>query len=153
MNSSAAIAAPSVPHKQPVWQRLVFFVIGGVVSYLLISTPLGYLTRHYPGMPDIAKSGLSVAVSSIPFFFWNYFINFRTGSGKRVAFARFAVATCMLWALQSLTLWLLRTHDPSPYVQIFKWHINRDVVGTQLCLGGFKFLIYHYWAFPAHKEK
>lgn len=139
--------------KQSVWMRVLWFGVGAGVSYLLISTPLAYLTKHHPEWPDIMKSGLSVGVGSTFFFFWNYFVNFRTGSSKRDALARYVAAVALLWALQSLALWLFKSIDKQPFVHLLGLNINRDVVATQFSLGGFKFLIYHFWAFPAHKEK
>jgi len=144
-------AADSSPKKQSIGVRFALFLLGAVVNYLLISTPLAYLKHHHPGMPEALKVALSVSVSAAFFFFWNYFVNFRTGSRKRDALARYLIAAGSLLALQYLVLWLLNGADKHPFVHLVI-NINRDVVATQLCLGGFKFLIYHYWAFPAHKE-
>lgn len=141
----------AAPRKQSVSLRFALFLVGGVVNYLLISAPLAYLKHHHPAMPEFVKVGLSVTVSTTFFFFWNYFINFRTGSRKRDALVRYLIAAGSLWALQWLILWALNGIDEHPLLWAFK--INRDVVATQFCLGGFKFLIYHYWAFPAHKEE
>lgn len=162
MNSTAAMAAPSdTPRKQPVWQRMFWFGAGAVVNYLIISLPLKYLKLHHPGLPDVFKVGISVTAGTFFFFFWNYFVNFRTGSRKRDALARYLVAAGGLWLLQWLTLSILDGIDKAPLftvdlgwlVKLKAFQINRDVVATQFCLGGFKFLIYHYWAFPAHKER
>jgi hypothetical protein len=159
MNPTPSPAAPR--KKQSVAARLLLFFAGAGVNYLLISTPLEYLRNHYPSLPDMVNAGLSLGVSATFFFFWNYFVNFRTGSRKRDALARYVVAAAGLWALSSLTLGLFNHIDLHPHIYLDLRHfigvrpfnINRDVVATQFFLGGFKFLIYHYWAFPAHKEK
>lgn len=151
-------AVPS--RKQSIGLRLLLFLAGAVLNYLLISTPLKFLKHHHPGWPDMVTTGLSVIVGMTFFFFWNYFVNFRTGSRKRDAFTRYVIAAAALGGLQWLVLWAFTHLDRNPYVYLDPHHllglasinINRDVVAAQFCLGGFKFLIYHYWAFPAHPE-
>ncbi len=147
-NTSGCVSAPP---KQSMGLRFLLFLAGAVLNYLLISTPLDYLKHHHPAMPDFVKVCLSVLVSTTFFFFWNYFVNFRTGSPKRHALARYLVAAGSLLLLSALTLWALNGIDKYPFYYPFGFKLNRDVVATQFCLGGFKFLIYHYWAFPAHK--
>ena len=162
MNAQTATTGGAEPRrKQSVWMRLLWFAAGGVVNYLLISTPLKYLKLHHPSWPDMVNTGLSASVGTAFFFFWNYFVNFRTGSRKRDALTRYIIAVSALGALQWLSLWAFTHIDTHPYIHLDLLHfigvpllnINRDVVAMQFCLGGFKFLIYHFWAFPAHKEK
>ena len=146
--------------KQSIGVRFLLFLAGAVLNYLLISTPLKYLKHNHPGLPDMVTTGLSVIVGMSFFFLWNYFVNFRTGSRKRDALVRYIIAAATLGGLQWLVLWTFTHLDKNPYVYLgalhfiglSALHINRDVVAAQLCLGGFKFLVYHYWAFPTHDE-
>src|SRR5450432_1347641 len=61
--------------RQIVRKRLVWFLAGAGVNYLLISTPFKYLSAHTT-LPIWEKSACSFAVSTAFFFGWNYFINF-----------------------------------------------------------------------------
>jgi len=120
-NQELTAQEPSSP-RQHIAMRFFLFMVGAGVNYLLISIPFKYLKTHHPDLPDFIKSGASIAVSSVFFFFWNYFVNFRTSY-----------------------------LDPKPYFLLLRHSLNRDIIATQFCLGGFKFLIYHFWAFPAGK--
>ena len=147
-------ASADQPRKQSIAIRFLLFLAGAVLNYLLISTPLKYLKHHHSDWPDMLNTGLSVTVGTTFFFFWNYFVNFRTGSRKRDALTRYLIAAAALGGLQWLTLWAFTHIDRHPlvYLELLHFNINRDVAAAQFLLGGFKFLIYHYWAFPAHKE-
>ena len=64
-DSPTTTLAPAAPRKkQSVGMRLVWFFAGAGVSYLLISTPLEYLTKHHPGWPGALTSGLSVELKA-----------------------------------------------------------------------------------------
>jgi hypothetical protein len=138
--------------KQHVGARFFWFLAGAGVNYLLISTPFKYLRLHYPELPVLAVSACSLAISATFFFFWNYFVNFRTDSRKRDAFARYLTAVCGMWVLSTLTLTLLKHYDFHHSFTLGKFPLDLDIVATQFFLGGFKFLLYHKWAFPAEKK-
>ena len=137
--------------KQSIGTRFLWFLAGAGVNYLLISTPFKYLRLHTT-LPIIAISALSLAVSTIFFFFWNYFVNFRTDSRKRDALFRYLIAVACLWALSTLTLTALKKMDFHLSFSIGRFPLDLDIIATQFCLGGFKFMIYHKWAFPAEKQ-
>ena len=139
------------PKKQSVTSRFLWFIAGAGVNYLLISTPFKYLRTH-TDLPIIAISACSLAISTIFFFFWNYFVNFRTDSRKRDAFARYLIAVGIMWALSTLTLTALKKIDLHYHLSIGKFPLDLDIIATQFCLGGFKFLLYHMWAFPPAKQ-
>src|SRR5687768_181484 len=88
---------------QTVRQRVFWFLVGAVLNYLLIATPLAYLKKH-TDLPMEARVALSVGVSTTFFFIWNYFVNFRTASRKRDAFVRYVSAVIVLYALQTSIL-------------------------------------------------
>ena len=97
----ATSSAP--PKKQSTAVRFAWFLAGAGVNYLLIATPFKYLRTH-TALPIIAISACSLAVSACFFFFWNYFVNFRTDSRKRDALRRYIIAVIGMWILSTLTL-------------------------------------------------
>jgi len=146
-------ATPTAPpKKQSTAVRFAWFLAGAGVNYLLISTPFKYLRTH-TALPIIAISACSLAVSACFFFFWNYFVNFRTDSRKRDALIRYIIAVIGMWILSTLTLTALKHFNAHLHLDIGKYPLDLDIIATQFCLGGFKFLIYHYWAFPAQGSK
>ena len=139
--------------KQTLRARIFWFLVGAVANYLFISIPFGWLKAHTSfSVPVI--SACSIGVSMAFFFIWNYFVNFRGDSRRRDALARYIVAVLVFWALSSTTLSLLK-HFGFHYALSFgkRLPIDLDIVATQFCLGGFKFLVYHYWAFPASRRE
>jgi putative flippase GtrA len=136
--------------RQPTRHRLVWFIVGGVVNYLLISMPFKWLKLHTE-LPLLAVSALSLAVSTSFFFVWNYFVNFRTDSRKRDAFARYVTATLVLWVVSSSLLTLFKSFKGGLAFQLAGFPLDLDIVTLQLCLGWLKFIVYHKWAFPSAK--
>lgn len=134
-----------------VRSRVVWFLAGAVVNYLLIATPFKWLRTHTE-LPIWAVSACSLAVSTTFFFAWNYFINFRTDSRKRDAFARYLTAVICMWALSSTTLTILKHFDARMALNLGKIPLDLDIIATQLFLSWFKFILYHTWVFPLPKE-
>ena len=118
------------------------------MNYLLISTPFNYLKTN-TALPLPAISACSMAVSTTLFFFWNYFVNFRTDSRKRDAFGRYVTAVIVLWALSSTVLTIFKSFK-TPHVGQFP--LDLDILATQACLGWLKFIVYHKWAFPVRND-
>jgi len=160
MNSSLPTSqpAPALPlevdkSRQTLRSRLFWFFVGAGVSYLFIATPFKYLNAH-TDLSVAAISACSVGLSTVFFFVWNYFINFRGDSRRRDALARYLVAVVVLWALSSTTLTLLKHLDFHFALSLLgKFPIDLDIVATQCFIGGFKFLVYHRWVFPVSKQK
>src|SRR5262245_28795753 len=96
MESESNAAKP----RKTILRRVILFLVGGGVNYLLISTPFKYLTANTT-LPVWGISACSIGVSTTFFFLWNYFVGFRTDSRKRDAFARYLVAVIVLWAMSS----------------------------------------------------
>jgi hypothetical protein len=134
--------------QQTVRQRLFWFFVGAGLNYVLIATPFKYLDAN-TDWPDLAVSGCSVGVSTTFFFLWNYFVNFRTDSRKRDAFARYLTAVVILWAMATGILTLFKSFRT---FENLKSPLDLDVLATQLCLGWLKFVVYHKWAFPVAKS-
>ena len=131
--------------------RVFWFLAGASLNYLLIATPFKWLRAH-TDLPIWAVSACSLAVSTSFFFAWNYFVNFRTDSRKRDAFARYATAVALMWALSSTTLTILKHVDWQMSFSVGRFPLDLDIIATQFFLSGFKFLLYHKWAFPLPKE-
>lgn len=141
--------APAKP-RQALRQRLFWFFAGAGVNYLLIATPLKYLQQH-TDLPVWGRSSISMAVSATFFFLWNYFVNFRTDSRKRDAFARYLTAVIILWAASSAILTAFQHYNANLSLKIGSYPVNLDVVATQAWFGWLKFIIYHKWVFPVAK--
>lgn len=136
---------------QSLQSRLLWFLAGAGLSYLLISTPFRLLSRH-TDLPVWVVSACSIGLSTSIFFAWNYFINFRTDSRKRDALARYLGAIAVMWLLSSTMLTILKHFDAQMAFNLGKFPLDLDVIATQFFLGGLKFVLYHKWAFPLPKE-
>ena len=134
--------------RQTVRQRLLWFFAGAGVNYLLIATPFKYLSKH-TDWPTWLVSACSVGVSTTFFFCWNYFVNFRTDSRKRDAFARYLTAVIVLGLIST---GLLTAFKHFNVLKLQSFPLDLDVVVLQLCFGPLKFLVYHFWAFPVAKK-
>jgi hypothetical protein len=144
------IANPTAKRRKAVLTRVFWFLIGGVVNYILIATPFNYLTRHTT-LPDGVKVACSLAVSAAFFFPWNYFVNFRTGARKRDAFPRFLATYLTFFAISTVLLTSFKKIKGGFTVMIWGHNLDLDIITMQLCMGWVKFLVYHKWAFPAPK--
>lgn len=130
--------------------RVIWFLAGASVNYLLIATPFKWLKAH-TALPTLAISACSIGVSTVFFFAWNYFINFRTDVRKRDALVRYIGAVALMWALSSTTLAFLKSFDAGRAFSLGAFPIDLDIVGTQFFLAGLKFFLYHKWVFPLPK--
>ena len=136
--------------RQAVQKRFFWFIAGAGVNYLLISTPFKWLAAH-TDWPKIGLSAASLGVAATFFFFWNYFINFRTDVRKRDALGRYLVAVVCMWALSSSLLTVLKHFDAHMAFSLGKFPLDLDIVATQFFLSGLKFFLYHKWVFPLPK--
>jgi hypothetical protein len=135
---------------QSTGQRIIWFLVGAVVNYLLISTPYGWLKKNTEFAPW-ALAACSLAVSTTFFFIWNYFVNFRTASRKREAFPRYLAVVAVMYVISTSLLTLFKSIKGGLELQVAGSPIDLDIVALQLCLGWVKFIVYHKWAFPAAK--
>lgn len=137
--------------RQTITQRLLWFLVGAVVNYLLISTPFKYLTKQL-GWSKEAASACAMGVSTTFFFLWNYFVNFRTGTKKHVALARYLVVVLVMYVVSTSLLIVFKSFNANLRVRIRDYDLDLDIITVQLCLGWIKFIVYHKWAFPLAKE-
>ena len=135
--------------RQSMIHRIMWFFAGAGMNYLLIATPFKYLRQHHPDWPTLLVSACSVGVSTTFFFFWNYFVNFRTDSRKRDAFARYLTAVIVLGLIST---GLLTAFKHFNVLKLQSFPLDLDVVVLQLCFGPLKFLVYHFWAFPVARK-
>lgn len=153
------LQSPPVPatadaekRKQTLRSRIFWFFAGAVVNYLFIATPFKYLKTH-TGLSVPVISACSIGLSTTFFFFWNYFVNFRSDSRRRDALARYVVAVLAMWATSSTVLTVLKSVNFHLALNLGRIPIDLDIVATQFFIGGFKFLLYHRWVFPVTSEK
>ncbi len=149
MENASARSRPE--RRQMLRSRVFWFIAGASVNYLLIATPFKWLRTH-TGLPIWAVSACSLGISTTFFFAWNYFINFRTDSRKRDAFARYLTAVACMWVLSSATLTLLKSFNAHLAFSLGRFPLDLDIIATQFFLSGLKFFLYHKWAFPLPKE-
>ena len=133
--------------RQMVRKRFLWFLAGAGVNYLLISTPFQWLATNTT-WPKLGLAAASLGVAATFFFFWNYFINFRTDRRKRVALPRYIGAVVVMWALSTTLLTTLKHFDAHMAFSFGKFPLDLDIVATQFFLSGLKFFLYHKWVFP-----
>jgi hypothetical protein len=143
--SAPTTAAP--PSRQALHSRLLWFLAGAGVNYLLISTPFKWLEAHTE-LPRLAVSACSLAVAASFFFVWNYFVNFRSDARKRDALPRYLAAVAVMWLLSTVTLTALKSFDARMAFSVGRVALDLDIVATQFFLSGLKFFLYHKWVFP-----
>jgi putative flippase GtrA len=122
------------------------------VNYLLIATPFKWLHSH-TALELWQISACSLGVSTTFFFFWNYFINFRSDTRKRDALPRYLGAVACMWVLSTTTLTLLKHYNAHMSFSLGRFPLDLDIVATQFFLAGLKFFLYHKWVFPVPKEE
>jgi putative flippase GtrA len=145
-------AEDHVKPRQALRTRFLWFLAGAGLNYLLISTPLHWLERNTE-LHKFVIAALSVGCATTFFFFWNYFINFRTDRRKRDALPRYVTAVVCMWLLSSTLLAILKHFDAQMAFSIGGIPLDLDIVATQFFLAGLKFSLYHKWVFPVPKEE
>jgi hypothetical protein len=141
-------SAPESAHlRKALRLRVFWFIAGSGVNYLLTSTPFKWLRAH-TALSLGASSAIAMATSTLFFFCWNYFVNFRTDARKRDALPRYVAAVALMWVLSSTLLTLLKHYNAHMSFAIGRFPLDLDIISTQLFLAWLKFLLYHKWAFP-----
>ena len=129
---------------QSLVSRLFWFGVGGVISVALNLGPFHWLHEH-AGLPDALALAISLTCVTVIFSVWNYLVNFRTARRWRECQVRYlsAIAFCYLLtytiALTGIKQWGATT----------LWLKYAIVAGTQVGVSGVKFLLYHFWVYPA----
>lgn len=144
-------AEDHVKPRQALRTRFLWFLAGAGLNYLLISTPFRWLEKNTE-LPISALAACSVGVATTFFFFWNYFINFRTDRRKRDALPRYVSAVLLMWLLSSTLLTILKHFNAQMAFSVARVPLDLDIVATQFFLAGLKFFLYHKWVFPVPKE-
>ena len=138
--------------RQSLQSRLACFFAGAGVNYLLIATPFKYFSQH-TNLSTWAIAACSMGVSTVFFFLWNYFYNFRTDARKRDALVRYLFAVVLMWFLSSNLLSFLKHHDFNHRLALGHFPLDLDIIATQFFLSGLKFFLYHKWVFPLPKTE
>ncbi len=138
--------------QQALQMRVLWFLAGSGVNYLLIATPFKYLQAH-TALSTGALAAISLATSTLIFFFWNYFVNFRTDARKRDALLRYVIAVAVMYSLSTVLLSFLKRHDFHHHFSLGRFPLDLDIIATQFFLAGVKFPLYNYWAFPVKTTK
>jgi len=129
--------------RQPLIERIIWFVVGGVGSAgmnTLLTQTFDH-TLHWRTGPSLA---VSFAIMTAFFFFWNYFINFRTSAIWKDCLWRYLLSVAICYGLNVLI----------SFSAIKKFgaekSLSRFLIITAVLsvTGGVKFLLYHFWVFP-----
>ena len=121
----------------PLINRLLFFVVGGLLSFCLNLIPYKFFTGELHWTHNTAYA-VSLTFVTLLMFFWNYRVNFPTARQWHECAQRYLTATAVAWTANFLLVGWLKTHVPVTGA-IF-------VVGFVIAL--LKFVLYHSWVFP-----
>lgn len=129
--------------KQSVVERMIWFVVGGAGSAgmnTLLTQTFDH-TLHWRTGPSLA---VSFGIMTVFFFFWNYFINFRTSAVWKDCLWRYLLAVAICYGLNVLI----------SFSAIKKFGAEKSfsrfliITAVLSVTGGVKFLLYHFWVFP-----
>ncbi len=119
------------------------FGLGGLLSYAL-NTAIFLFLRRNVGADDRIAYAVSLTVTSVVSYSWSYFVNFKTSRSLRSALTRYLTAVGVGYVLNYVL------------VQIglsFWWEKPKLVILVVMVLiAGLKFLAYHLWVFPQHRQ-
>jgi len=132
--------------KQSLPARVLFFAIGGALSSGL-NTGIFKLFSAVLHLPRSVALAVSIIVTTVVFFLWSYYVNFRTSQVWKNCIGRYltCVATCQAInyavAFTCIGIW------GSEWKKVYL--INVAVMSVT---GGVKFLLYHFWVFPPGRD-
>ena len=124
---------------KPLIMRLVWFVVGAGISYG-VNLGLYRLFHNYVGWPHAGAYALTLCLSAIVLFLWNYFVGFRTkrplvGSAWRHAVC-YGLANVLDYSL-FVTL-----------IHMFPHWTELVLAAVKAFVVVFKFAAYHFWVYP-----
>jgi hypothetical protein len=124
--------------------RLVWFVVGAGISYS-VNLGLYRLFHNYVGWHHSVAYAITLCLSAVVLFLWNYFVGFRTK--RPIVGSAWRHAVC--YGLANIL-------DYSMFVSLI--HIFPHL--TELVLAAvkafvvvFKFAAYHYWVYPVQTDE
>jgi len=142
-------ATASTRRKQTLYERIAWFLAGGVFSPSL-DTGLTWLLVTELHLTPRGAYPLGVLVTAVVFFLWNYYVNFRTASIWKHCAGRYLLAFTACWAFTSLLGSLGIHHLSEGHQWSLIWVI---ATVTKLLTGPLKFALYHFWVFPHGKPQ
>ncbi|MGA3170817.1 MAG: hypothetical protein ABSE62_07360 [Chthoniobacteraceae bacterium] len=143
MESPTAVKKPT---KQPLVNRLGFFVLGGCFS-AAINKNLLAAGQHFFGWPLPVAFAFSASSTAVILFLWSYFVNFRTSRVWKDCLGRYI--TVFLLAL--LMTYLIGVCGLKQFGSK-GWVGFLVIMCVQSFTGCIKFLLYHFWVFPRQEE-
>ena len=144
MATAPTDSSATPPPRQSLVSRLFWFGVGGAFSVALNLGPFHWLHEH-GGLPDAAALAISLTCVTAIFSAWNYLVNFRTSRGWRECQVRYLSAVVLCYLL-TYTIALTGIKQWGGTSLWLKYAI---VAGTQIGVSGIKFLLYHFWVYPA----
>ncbi len=122
---------------------MVWFVVGGIGSAgaNTLFTQFFDHTLHWRTGPSLA---VSFGIMTTFFFFWNYFINFRTSVVWKDCLWRYLGSVAVCYGLN-----LLISFSAIKKLGVEGSLARLAIITVVLSItGGVKFLLYHFWVFP-----
>lgn len=148
MQASPEPALTPVP-KQPLHWRLIWFVVGGIISVGINAGPYVYMcdTLHWPMQVSYA---VSLTLATAIFAVWNYYINFRTDRSLRDCMPRYLGCVALCSAIN----YIVAVSGLKAMGHEWLGGIGRILIiaTVQIGMGGIKFLLYHFWVYPHVSE-
>ena len=120
--------------------RIFWFGVGGALSILLNTGLFRLLTTGLRWSQPLAY-GVSLAAVNVLLFVWNYFVGFRTTTHWTVAARRQVVCIASSNLLNYALVMIL--------LGVFPRWPEAVIAAVQVLIAGFKFVLYHYWVYPA----
>ncbi len=124
-------------------ERIFWFLVGGCVSFVLNAGSYKLFYFHLGWHHSVAYL-CSLGLTMLFFFFWNYFLNFRTDTCWRGAAWKYVVSQVVMFSLNYAIVGLAYRWG------VGKWWLN--ILVTPFFLTPLKFTLYHKWVFPKALE-
>lgn len=124
----------------------MFFAIGGAFSSGL-NTGIFKLCSAVLHFPKWGALAVSIVITAVVFFLWSYYVNFRTSQVWRNCIGRYLTCVAACQAINYAVAFTCIGIWGSEWKKV--WLINVAVMSVT---GGVKFLLYHFWVFPAGRD-
>ena len=124
--------------------RLVWFVVGAGLSYG-VNLGLYRLFHDYVGWHHSLAYALTLCLSAVVLFLWNYFVGFRTKRPLVGSAWRHAVCYGLANVLDYFLFVSL--------IHVFPHRTELVLAAVKAFVVVFKFAAYHFWVYPVHTSE
>jgi len=128
---------------QAFFIRLFWFVLGGLMS-IAVNAGLFWLFDSFFHWNGRAAYALSLTITTVLLFLWNYIVGFKTN--RHWVDSAWRQGTCQAVAFALNYGLVTYLHGLFPL-----WK-SAVIAGVQVFIAFFKFGLYHYWVYPPKHE-